>query len=89
MSIITDTRAQSVVYIKALGTLILFSAFYGIFNNPVSQMLSQSERITTTTQAATGRSYVASMWDWLPLAVLGLLVLWVIMSSIRQSGGGV
>jgi len=83
-----DTRAQSITYLKAAATFILFAGFYAVFQEPVAKLLTASGDITTTSQAATGRGYISSMWEWLPLAVLGLLVIWVLASSIRQSGGG-
>lgn len=87
MSLRADRRAQSMVYLKALGTLILFAGFYAVFQEPVSMLFQASADTTTTSQAATGRSYVKSGWQWLPLAAVGLVVLWVIAASIFRSGG--
>lgn len=87
MRLSADTRAQSMTYLKALGTLILFAGFYAVFQEPVQMMFGAAETVATTDQATEGRQNIITMWTWLPLAAIGLLLIWVISSSIRQSGG--
>lgn len=87
MQLLEDRRAQSMTMLKAGGTIILFSGLYAVFQEPVRKMLKAGADVSTTSQAATGHQYISQIWTWLPLAAMGLIVLWLLSSAIFASGG--
>lgn len=86
MGLHADTRAQSIAFLQAGATLVLFAALYAVMQEPVSVMFDASSTVTTTQQAATGRSYIQRMWTWLPLAAMGLITLMLIARAVAASG---
>lgn len=88
MRLTTDTRAQSMTYLLAAGTLILFAGLYAVFQQPAAQLLDAATSNCVTEQCETGVGHVAEMWTWLPLVVALFVVVMVLAASIYKSGRG-
>jgi len=81
-----DRRAQSMAFLQAAGTLVLFAALYAIFQEPAQMMFETGASVSTTEQAARGQGYVEQIWTWLPLAAMGLIVLMLLARAVAASG---
>lgn len=60
-----------------LATLVASALLIAVLNSPFDTLVTTSEGLTTTQQAAQGRAWIVSFWDALPfiIAFLGLLQL--------------
>lgn len=84
-----DDRAQSMTYVLAGGTIILFAGMYAVFQEPASKLLDTGADICVTEACQKGHENVSLMWEWLPLAAAMLIVLLVLASAIYASGRGI
>lgn len=78
-------RGQTVTYLMTAGALILIAFAYAVFQSPVSRLETESYRISQTEQSETGTEWVHHYWEWLPLAVVLLLMVMLIAAAIHQS----
>jgi len=60
-----------------LATLVAAALLIAVLNSPFDTLVTTSEGLTTTSEAAQGREWIVSFWDALPfiVAFLGLLQL--------------
>lgn len=60
-----------------LGTLVAAALLIAVLNSPFETLVTTSEGLTTTSEAAQGREWIVSFWGALPfiIAFLGLLQL--------------
>jgi hypothetical protein len=60
-----------------LATLVAAALLIAVLNSPFQTLVTTSEGLTTTQQAAQGREWIVSFWDALPfiVALLGFIQL--------------
>ena len=80
-----DNRGQSMTYIVAGGTIILFAAIYAVFQTPAEKLLTTALENCTTETCETGVGHVLTAWTWSPLIAAGLVVIMIIAASIFKS----
>lgn len=72
-----------------LATLIAAALLIAVLNSPFETLVSTSEGLTTTQQAAQGRQWITMFWDGLPfiVAFLGFLQLLAAAAAERRLPG--
>lgn len=70
-------------------TLGVFALIYGMLYEPIMMLLDLGADHSTSSQAATGRTYTRDAWRWAPLIVLTASALALLGRSIYESARGI
>lgn len=72
-----------------VATLVAAALLIAVLNSPFDTLVTTSEGLTTTEEAAQGRAWIVSFWDGLPfiVAFLGFLQLIAAAAAERRLPG--
>ena len=68
-----------------IGTWLIGSLLWIVFNSPVSKMRAQLDGMTRTKYSAQGLEWMGMAWDWFPLWVGFLALVFIIARSSAES----
>lgn len=72
-----------------LGTLVAAAMLLAVLNSPFETLVTTSEGLTSSQEAAQGRQWITSFWDGLPfiVALLGFIQLVAAAAAERRLPG--